>query len=114
MEVEFEKVVPPPQSIRTYRGSMHKTVLGVATSYHKVQLSYPEIKAYYNAELARLGWKFVSEGDIRYDGVDYGGKKLNYCKGNYSARVQYAGQQEEQFGWTYAFSLTWGTDAGCR
>jgi hypothetical protein len=43
-------------------------------------------------------------------GQDLGGRTARYCKGKYRADLQYAGERAN-YGWDYAFSLSWGLDA---
>ena len=49
-----------------------------------------------------------SVADVLFDGRNYGGKELIYCKSDYVASLQFAGRQEREFGWTFSFALTLG------
>ena len=114
VEREFQKVSPLPNAIPSQGGSMHKTQQGVVSEAYKTEEDYEAIKAYYDSELARLGWKLIRENNVVYDGQDYGGRERLYCKGVYSAELQYAGRQEKEFDWTYSFALTWGLSQDCK
>jgi hypothetical protein len=114
MQAEWKKISPLPGAVQKQNGAIRKSDHGIVNQAYKSNLSYPEIKAYYDAELARQGWKFAREGDVEFDGRDYGGKELLYCKDRFTANLQYAGKQETEFGWTYTFSLTWGSSDECE
>lgn len=114
VEREFQRISPLPLAVPIQHNATHKTQQGVINTAYKTVRSYESIKAYYNNELSNLDWSFLREANVRYGGEDYGGKELFYCKGNYTAHVQYAGRQETQFGWTYSLALTWGLSDGCK
>jgi len=104
LETESGGISPPPGDISIRHGALP----GLVKTYYKSGLNYERIKAHYSEVLAAHGWKFLREDQVKYDGSDYGGKQFIYCKGTYAADVQYAGQQESQFGWTYSFALSSG------
>ena len=114
MEAEFQKIVPLPLSTQVQHGAMHKTHEGIINTAYLTKLSYSEIRAYYDQELGKQGWRFARESEVKYDGQDYGGRERFYCKGNYTADLQYAGRQEKDFGWTYAFTLSWPLSEECK
>jgi hypothetical protein len=114
VEREFQRISPLPLAVPIQHGATHKTHQGVVNTAYKTERSYEAIKAYYDNELTSLGWRLLREVNVRYGGNDYGGKELFYCKGNYTAHVQYAGRQEKQFGWIYSLALTWGLSNGCK
>ena len=87
---------------------------GITNAAYKSEESYESIKGHYNNELTNHGWSFRKEADLKYDGVDYGGKELMYCKGHYAVHLQYAARQEREFGWTFSFAMTWGNSDNCR
>ncbi|HEX3187897.1 MAG TPA: hypothetical protein VHQ94_24070, partial [Pyrinomonadaceae bacterium] len=86
---------------------------GIISAAYKTKESYELIKLHYHNELTSRGWDFRREVDIKYDGHNYGGKELIYCKSGYVAHVQYAGRQETEFGWTFCFAITWGPSDEC-
>lgn len=114
MEAEFQKISPLPRAVQVQHGSMHKARQGLIRMAYKTELSYSEIKAYYDNELGKQGWRFARESHVKYDGQDYGGKELFYCKGNYTTNLYYAGRQEKEFGWTYSFTLAWPPSDECK
>jgi hypothetical protein len=106
LESEFRCISPPDRAAEI----RHGTVPGLASGYYKTDMSYAEIKDSYDRTLRECQWKFFREQPIIYDGHDYGGKEFVYCKGSYAAEVQYAGGQESQFGWTFAFNISTGLE----
>jgi hypothetical protein len=114
LESEFQSVPPLPRALTTQHGSMHKTQQGIVSAAYKTALNYEGIIAHYDNELATRGWRFVNETNVIYGGENYGGRERLYCKGRYAASLQYAGGQENEFGWTYSFALMWGPSDGCK
>ena len=114
LEQEFREVPPLAQAVVIQQGSMHKIRHGVVSTAYKTANSYDSIKHYYDHELKSRGWYFSKEGGVLFDGTDYGGKELVYCKNGYAASLQYAGRQEAEFGWTFSFGMTWGLADECK
>jgi len=108
IETEFSRIAPLSHATVLLSGSMRKTDHGIISAAYKTAESYESIKEHYHHELTSKGWSFRKETGIKYDGVDYGGKELIYCKNGYVAQLQSAGRQEEEFGWTFSFAITWG------
>ena len=74
---------------------------------------YSEIRAHYDSALRERGWRGICEESVKDWGKDLGGRSREYRKGDLRAALQFAGDRAE-YGWTYAFDLTWGLRAGCR
>ena len=110
LEREVSAIAPPPEA----RLVRHGTLPGVISLSYKTDLTYQEIKMFYGKELTEHGWKYLEESSLPYDGRDSGGMELVYCKGGYAADIQYAGGEEELFGWRYAFSLSSGLQTECE
>lgn len=114
IEQEFRQISPLPRAAVIQHGSMRKTDHGIISAAYKTEVSYESIKLYYHNELKSRGWSVRREVGIKYDGKDYGGKELVYCKSGYAAHLQYAGRQETEFGWTFSFAMTWGHSDECK
>lgn len=114
LEQEFAELPPLSQAVVIQHGSMHKVHHGIVSAAYKTGQSYESIKLYYQHELTSRGWNFRKEGGVLYDETDYGGKELLYCKEGYAARLQYAGRQVKEFGWTFSFGMTWGLADECK
>ncbi len=79
---------------------------------YATHLGYEELKRFYRSELERNGWRLAGEKDLADWGRDLGGRQLTFCKKPYEANLEYAGQKA-QYGWDYAFSMSWNRDKGC-
>lgn len=65
-------------------------------------------------QLSARGWKLVAVRPIRDWGRDFGGWLRQYCKGEYVAALQYAGQNA-RYGWDYTLDISWqARDADAR
>lgn len=114
LEKEFTLIAPFPDAYRLRYESSHKVSLGSVGAEYRTDKGYAEIRARYDDELKKNGWTFVDEKPVKIWWQDYGGKEAFYCKGRYTATLQYAGRSEEEFGWTYGFDLSWGLKDECR
>ena len=109
LKEEFEKIPPVANSSskRPPRTS-EKGSQGLVANDYTSSTAADEIKAYYQKKLLEKGWNFCRTEKVIYRNVDYGGQHVFYRKGMYIADLQLAGRQESEFGWTYAFSMSWG------
>ena len=108
LENEFRAIQPLPQAKSVGYHAFHKPNTALVEGEYQTNLNYPEIRDYYDSELAKHGWKFQREENVVYDGKYSGGKLAYYSKGEYAATIQYAGQLEQaNFGWTYTLGLSW-------
>lgn len=114
LEIEFKKIPPLPGAVERRCGSMHKTHQGDVTCEYNTGQNYEEIRAHYSLELESHGWTFIKERPVTIWWHDYGGKEVLYCKGHYTAILQYAGQEEPAVGWTFGFGMSWGLFDECR
>lgn len=114
IEQEFHQTAPVTGAIVIQSGSMRWIDHGIISAAYKTQESYESIKLHYDYGLTSRGWRYKHETSVKYDGVDYGGKELIYCKTAYVAHLQYAGRQETEFGWTFSFAITWGPSDECK
>jgi hypothetical protein len=108
LESEYRVIQQLPEAKPKHYHASHKIQQALAGSEYQTSSSYPDIRTYYDSELQKHGWVFLREENVIYRGKYQGGKHAFYRKGEYTADIQYAGEQEPEFGWTYAFSLSWG------
>jgi len=108
LESEYRVIQQLPEAKSRHYHASHKVQTALVGSEYQTASSYPDIRTYYDSELPKHGWVFLREENVIYKWKDRGGKHAFYRKGEYTADVQYAGEQEPEFGWTYAFSLSWG------
>ena len=74
---------------------------------YQTNLTYSEIRAHYDAELARHGWIFKKESNLNGpDGKYHGGKQVFYSKGEFTAFIHHVGEQTK-YGYTYYFRVSW-------
>jgi hypothetical protein len=105
-EIELKRISFPTDGGTVSFGSYHRpeNVLSSASSAGG-RFSLQELKTYFDAELGKNGWVFISEKSLEDWGNNVGGLVRRYCKGPLSAAWQYAGPKN--VGWTYALSVTW-------
>jgi hypothetical protein len=108
-EKEFRQIQPPPDAVPTSNNpsSTRKTHHGVVGMSYRTNLSYPEIRAYYDAELSKHGWKFQREEKVTVWDKDYGGKQVFYSKGKYTAAIYYPGE-DPNADFKYGLDVSWG------
>ena len=109
VEREFHQIQPMTDAVptsdlqSTTRKAKHVTV----GNLYRTNLTYSEIRAYYDAELAKHGWKFQKELKVNGpDGKDYGGKQVFYYKGEFTAFIYHVGEKPNPE-YTYYFRVSW-------
>lgn len=107
LEREFNSVAPFPQATATHSEKSYKDNQALVLTRYSTSASYPVLRDYYDSELSKQGWKFISEEALADWGRDLGGKTAHYCKGDWSAAVEYAGQDSEGRG-AYTLAMSWG------
>ena len=107
LEQEFNSIKPMPSTVACDYYASHKTQQSLVGGKYSTKLSYREIRTYYDAELSSHGWRFQKEEGLRDWGRDFGGRSAHYCKGSYTASLEYAGEKAGH-GWDYALDMSWG------
>jgi len=103
---EFNNITPLSSTVFCdYRAGHKGQSAGVGGHFSTIQ-SFEQVRAHFDRELQRNGWKFYKEERVLDWGRDFGGKSLHYCKGEYTASLQYAGENAG-YGWDYALDLDW-------
>jgi hypothetical protein len=110
LENEFRAIRPLPAATALNYHASHKTQQALVSDTYRTSLAYEDIRKFYDAELAKNGWSFYMEEQMKDWGRDLGGKTARYCKEQYRADLQYGGEKSN-YGWDYAFSVSWGLDA---
>jgi hypothetical protein len=108
LEHELSSLTPPSSAVRTAHHSIFKSDHGNLADDYKSGLKYNELRAYYDAELAKRGWLFKKESPLLSWGANHGEIMAFYCKGQTSAELYYTGQEGSRLGYTYSFGLSWG------
>jgi len=110
LEKEFNEIAPLPGAVLKQSNKTFKPTNGVVEEYYIANKSFPDIRAYYDDQLLKRGWRRQSETDLTSWWKQRGEKMVLYCQGNISADLYYTGQEAESLGYTYAFGLSWGFD----
>jgi hypothetical protein len=97
---EFNQIQPLPNAVPTSdnQGSVAANSATVGMLY-QTNMSYNEVKEYYDAELARNGFKLQKESEA------YGQKRALYSKGELTGFIDYAGVTNPEY--TYYFCVYW-------
>ncbi len=109
LEKEFILISPLPNASVVNHSASHKTSQALVETTYSTVIAPVDIFNHYDEKLKQHGWKPYGTSVLTDWGRDLGGKSTGYCKGNYSAQLQYAGEQAN-YGWTYAFSMSWGLE----
>ncbi len=64
LEKEFKAIKPLPRAVACDYHASHKTQHSLVGSSYSTNLSFPEIRSYYDAELSKQGWRFHKEEKI--------------------------------------------------
>src|SRR3989442_4331184 len=72
LESEFRAFQPLPQARSSWYNASHKSSQSLVSSHYQTNLTYSDIRAYYDVELAKHGWKFYEEEQMRDWGRDLG------------------------------------------
>lgn len=92
----------------TERGSsfQSKAELALVSKYFDSKASYDEVKAFYQSHLSESGWTLTEERPMRDWWRDFGGRRLEFRKGDYFLVIEYAGEKASDQ-WDYAIDLIW-------
>ncbi len=110
LEQEYEQVRPPPGArLLGALSRTNKTSQALVDGNYTTSARYPELRSYYDNELARHGWTPCGERPLKDWFTDLGGVSRTYCKGELRAHLQYAGERAN-YGWDFDFNMSWGLD----
>jgi len=108
LQEELTAIEPPASVHRVQHNEISKIGHGNISEYFQTDLSYGEIRGYYDGELVKHGWKFQKETKLTSWGEDHGELMAFYCKESVSAELYYTGQEETNLKYRYSFGLSWG------
>ena len=108
---QFDAIQKLPGSIPTELNQLYKTDRG-KIGFYKSELSPAQIKAYYDTELARLGWKYIGEKKVERFQRFTGGSQYLFCNGEVAATLFTTATDESWLGYTYSLALNWGMSSG--
>ena len=90
------------------RGRTSKPTSAQVSYHYRSDASYDNLKRFYTENLTQLGWRLTGERELYNWGEKYGGRALDFSKGEYSLVIEYAGSRAEEKGWGYTISVAWG------
>ena len=109
LEEELKLINPYPQASLIHSQDSYKGRQALVSRRYYTPATYEELHKYYDTEFASHGWRSVSERKVYNYGRDSGGKTAHYCKGEFSADIEYMGRDDAGTG-DYALSLSWGLE----
>ena len=99
--------IQPPHTVRTEgTHESRKPEQVLLSANYRGQISYSDLRTYYDSQLSRNGWTFTHEESLKNWGRDLGEKQACYSKGNYAAFLYYRGEVGDEY--TYSLGLSWG------
>ncbi len=84
----------------------HKGDRASVEGTYRTGADWRTLRRYYDPELARLGWKAVSDEPLGSLYGEQGGRTARFCKGTFEARLDLA-HQGARTDWSYALALSW-------
>lgn len=106
LEFEFNKIVQLPDAHRNWYDAHNKPIQALVGAHYLTDVDADKIFKYYDEQLKQQGWQLKEIKKMTDGNQDLGGKAAYYCKGQFQAVVQYAGQMAN-YGWTYTLDMTW-------
>jgi hypothetical protein len=107
LRVEFDRIIPLPGASVLQSINSHKENNAILGNSYYLNQSLEEIQKYYVEQLTENGWQYFKEERIKYKGIDYGGKSINYRKGDYICSLEYSGSNPN-INETFSFYVSWG------
>ncbi len=108
IEKELAEILPPPGAVVTQHVDTYKWTYGNIGNCYQSNLTYEQVRAHYDVELARHGWTFRKKVPLTSWGKDLGESQTCYYKGNYGVDIYFTG--ESGAGYRYVLNVTWGMD----
>ena len=107
---ELAQLQPPEQATFVHQGSMMSASGVHVSNSYQTDLTYDQVRAHYDKELAKHGWTFRSHEALKYWGKDLGASETYYCRGTLSANLFWAGSKPDKLNIRYELGLRAGTN----
>lgn len=104
LKAEYSKIKPLSGTTLIADGVSRKERTIEAAYHYATYLPFANIRSHYDGELTRLGWTFLRESTFPF------AHDVDYCKGNYGARLTY--DLTGRYNWKYTLYLSW-AEYGC-
>lgn len=99
--------IPPyARSIQTSSSSYSGGSKATVSKYYKSDADFDDIRSFYHEVLIRNGWTFSKEEHFTDYGIDKGGIRIYYRRGEYEFSIVYPGKKAD-YGWDYAIGIDW-------
>lgn len=114
VDLELKRIRLPDdgQHISYLNARRPTSAMAQASSKGSQITSHGELVKYFDEDLRRGDWRFLSEEKTKDWWRDYGGMSRLYCKKGMQLNLQYAGNKNNS-DWTYALSIVWEGDNYC-
>ncbi|HEV2913269.1 MAG TPA: hypothetical protein VGX92_08135 [Pyrinomonadaceae bacterium] len=100
--------IPTPPSFNKVGSNYgEKEINAIITNYYKSPTNYEVVRDFYSAALTSKGWVLYEEEDIQDWFRNYGGKKLEFKKGEFYIAIQYEGANARDTSANYTISYIW-------
>jgi hypothetical protein len=113
-KVQLEKELaelPIPSGVTVgHHSSIAKSTSGLVGNSYEGNLTYEQVRAHYDRELAQRGWVFREQHPLTRWGENVGQSETIYCRGNQSANIFWTGNEQAAAGFRYGLDLGWGND----
>ena len=104
--------IPIPQYDRSIEKSSDSYSTGRkadVSKYYKSDADFDDIRSFYHEVLIGNGWTFSKEEHFTDWGIDKGGIRIYYRRGDYTFSIVYPGKNAN-YGWDYAVGINWKSD----
>ena len=108
VESELAEIASPDGATFSSHNSDYRWTRGHIANYYQSNLTYDQIRAHYDSELARHGWTFRKHRPLTNWRKDLGESQTCYSKGNYEVDIYFTGNSGANY--RYAVIVTWGMD----
>ena len=106
LEQEFARVTPALNSLPISHESTFKAGTALVQTEYKTNVSFAEVRAHYESELERNGWRFDSHQTKDQSEARSGLEEIVFCKGTYAASV--SRRDRDLSDSKFWFALSWG------
>jgi len=108
LKIELNTINPLPYTEVVNRVEITKIDTSLVSYHFSGSTSYSQLRNYFDEELGRNGWTFVSDRKYTADGKDWGGKIATYKKGEFTLNVAYNGSFRPSYDYgSYSIGVSW-------
>ena len=108
LENELAQISAPSGATFIRHSVIMKGSHGTISNLYESELPYDLVRAHYDNELSKHGWKFQSVRRLTTWGKDLGQTETVYCRGNQKADIFWTGDDRTRENIRYALGFSWG------